>query len=171
MAEYSSDRGTPVWVLAIVKMACGGEITVDLCTTEEHNKRVGARHIYTPDFPCPSTVPIVPTDVVWCNPPGPCINRDRSPGPVVKFWEIWKRCCSIFYCTRASGAFLFFSVDHLRQVEAPDESMTVMLLKRRVSYIGYKGGPTFPSALVFPVPPRGLPVGALREHGQIMEWA
>jgi hypothetical protein len=134
---YSSDQGTPDWVLDIARQYVGN-FTLDLCSSEHHNKIVKARRFHSLEKPCPRRPRVQSTGVVWCNPPGPC-------GSVGEFWQTWLYCV----CEKAAnGAFLFFNIDHWRQLPPPPMELPAIVLRRRIRFLGNENGASFPSVLV-----------------------
>lgn len=151
---YQSTWGTPEDLLLRVRDAFG-RIDVDLASSEEHNARVRAGRIYTIHNPCPRRVPVLPGEVVWCNPPG--------PGSQVKeFWAIWNDCLA----AGAAGAFLFFQIDHWRQVAPPAMPLAVVILRRRLRYVGAKSSANFASVLAIANSRLDL-----RDLGHVVRWA
>lgn len=148
------DWGTPEWVLDIVR-GIYGPITHDLASNDEANQLVGAKWYWTRENPCPLHPPTEPEDVVWCNPPGPCAMVEH-------FWRIWWRCVGL------GGGFLVFNLDHLRQLPAPPQTATVLILRKRLRFVGASQGASFPSALVSPG--RVEQKASLLEHGHLLGW-
>lgn len=149
---YSDAWGTPQEILFLVHDLFG-DIDVDLASSPEHNKRIGARSFFSESNPCPKGLVCKPGLVLWCNPPGPCKR-------VKEFWEIW--CWNISIGCR--GAFLVFSGDHLRQLEHPGFPLWVVALRKRLRFVGAKGGANFPSYLILSERP------SIEVPGHLMEW-
>jgi hypothetical protein len=157
---YQSTWGTPIEIINLVRVLYG-DIYLDLCTNEEHNKTVGAQTYYTATDPCPK-VPLCPPDkVVYCNPPGPawCVRE---------FWLAWLNCVS--RCgSGAVGAFLIFNLDHWRQIGAPPRQMPVVVLRKRLAFMGARDTASFPSALVLSDLSSDQ-MELVEEHGHITRW-
>jgi len=132
---YSSNWGTSVETIAAVIDAFG-TIDLDLCSSAEHNKTVGARAWYSEERPCPEAPEILLGDVVYCNPPGPSVF-------VKDFWRIWLGCLS----RGAVGAFLVFNADTARGLEPP-AGLYGTLLRKRQRFVGAPSSASFPSLMV-----------------------
>jgi hypothetical protein len=132
---YSSNWGTPAETIAAV-IGAFGTIDLDLCSSSEHNKIVGARAWYSEGHPCPEEPDVLPGDVVWCNPPGPSHF-------VKDFWKVWLGCLS----RGAVGAFLIFNADTARGLEPP-KGLYGVLLRRRQRFVGAPSSASFPSLMV-----------------------
>jgi len=137
---WSNDWGTPKDLVEEVRRMYG-RIDFDLASSAEHNKIIRAKKYWTAQDPCPERPDLfgeeTPDPVVWCNPPGPLLN-------VGKFWAIWLWCVSV----SCRGAFLIYNMDHWRCLPAPPEDMCVVVLHKRLRFVGAKSGASFPSALV-----------------------
>jgi len=133
---YSESWGSPQPLLARVRDVFP-RIDLDLASSDDHNRVVGAGRYYSLANLCPAHPPVAPGEVAWCNPPGPCFN-------VKFFWGAW-----ISWLSRgAVGAFLIFSLDHWRQLPPPPMDLYVVILRKRIRFVGAPGGANFPSALV-----------------------
>lgn len=151
---YQSTWGTPAWVIGLVIDACG-HIDLDLASNAEAQKIVQAKRYYSIEDPCPLEPPVSAGEVVYCNPPGPSSGTKE-------FWAAWLSCLK----RGARGAYLFFNIDHARQIEKLyDQALPVIMLRKRLRFVGAKQGATFPSALVFS-PGVTVPTG----HGSILLW-
>lgn len=133
---YSDKWGTPDHIITVVRDLYG-PITHDLASSPEDNKRIQASKIWTAWDPCPEDPGMGAGDVVWCNPPGPCHS-------VKEFWDVWLKCVA----RGAVGGFLIFKQDHWRQLPAPPMPVLAVVLRKRLRYVGAKGGASFPSTLV-----------------------
>jgi hypothetical protein len=153
---YSNEWITPSWVLEISALLYGS-IHVDLASSKEANWHVTAQSYWSADNPCP-TKPNVPAGhVIWCNPPGPCVL-------VKKFWQAWQYCIA----DGAYGSFLIFKQDHWRQIPAPSMDVTALVLRRRIRFVGAKGGANFPSTLILSGDQLDKPW--LYDYGHLMLW-
>lgn len=152
---YSDDRGTPDWLVHRVKNAYGRRIGFDPATSLKHNDRLCARLFYTDageqlDYPY-----LNDDEMGWCNPPG--------PGKLVHaFWDRW-----IDWGWPAK-AFLFFNVDHMRKATPPPRPTPVLLLGKRVKYVGCDGTAPTPSAVA--LAGIGSNIVQLRDLGHIFVW-
>jgi hypothetical protein len=152
-STYSDAWGTPQEILFLVHDLFG-PIDVDLASSAEHNKRIHAKSFFSEDNQCPKDLTCKPGSVIWVNPPGPCSR-------VKLFWEIW---CQQIFAFGCRGAFLIFSGDHLRQLEHPGFPLWVVALRKRLRFVGAKGGANFPSYLVLSEEP------GIELPGHLMEW-
>lgn len=134
---YRDDHGTPKWILDAVR-EMHRRIDLDLASSADDNRVVRAGRFFSVENPCPEHPEINPDDVVWCNPPGPARN-------VKWFWEVWKDCIKR---RDVSGAFLAFSIDHLRLLSPPPRTLLVCALRQRVQYRGNKHALPVGSALI-----------------------
>ena len=150
---YQSTWGTPQHILEIVRDHFGAEISLDLASSEEANKIVKAKRFYSAEKPCPLAPGVGLDEMVWCNPPGPC-------WAVKEFWDAWVSCVQ----RSARGGFLIFAIDHLRQLPAPPMPLPVIMLRKRIRFVGAPGGANFASALVLS---GGTPTN---QHGHVMTW-
>jgi hypothetical protein len=151
---YSSTWGTPPEIIAIV-IDLFGTIDLDLASSAEHNKIVGARAFFSEDNPCPDAPEVLPGDVCYSNPPGPSVF-------VQDFWKIWLGCID----RGAVGGFLIFNTDNWRGLSEPKRQHPVILLKKRVRYVGAPSSASFPSALVLSPDVVTVP----DEYGHVVEW-
>jgi hypothetical protein len=133
---YSDAWGTPDHVIEIVRQLYG-EIDYDLASNDEANKIVRAAQYWTQQRLCPKDPDIAAGSVIWCNPPGPRWHVDE-------FWSVWCRCVE----RGAVGGFLIFKQDHWRALPAPPVPCTAVVLRKRLRFVGAKGGANFPSTLV-----------------------
>lgn len=154
---YSDAWITPQWVLGIVR-GLYGNIGYDLASSLEGNTHVKAIVYWDISKPCPRR-PRAPgkNSVVWCNPPGPCSR-------VKEFWQSWKHCIA----QGARGAFLIFKQDHWRQLPPPSMDVTALVLRRRIRFVGAKGGANFPSTLI--LSGDQLEHEGLYGHGHVILW-
>lgn len=133
---YQSTWGTPSELIgAVIDMF--GSIDLDLASSHRANETVRAKAFCSAENPCPTHPHVIPGQVVWCNPPGPCEH-------VAEFWDVWLGCVS----RGARGGFLIFNVDHWRQLEAPGWDLPVVVLRKRLRFVGAKSQANFPSVLV-----------------------
>jgi hypothetical protein len=154
---YSSEWGTPPWVLDISKLLYG-TVHVDLASSAEANLyHVKARCYWSADNPCPSKPDVPAGHTIWCNPPGPCTL-------VKEFWQAWQYCIA----GGAKGSFLIFKQDHWRQLPAPTMDVTALVLRRRLRFVGAKGGANFPSTLI--LSGNQLDKPWLYEYGHLLLW-
>ena len=133
---YYSDYGTPGYIIDAAKRSLGIEqFDFDLASSADANEIVGARSF------CSRSLPLelgLTFDVwfngkyVWCNPPGPLKS-------VKYFWDQFRY---VEY-----GAFLLFSIDHLRHLD-PLYCADLCFLRRRVQYVGADQGSPFSSVLI-----------------------
>lgn len=155
---YQSTWGTPDYILHEVEKLYG-RVDFDLATSREHNRRIGARWIYTKQNPCPGTVRFGERDrpyVFWCNPPGPC-------KAVAWFWQTWIDAIS----RGAVGGFLLFNSDHWRQLPKPPFPVSAVIFRKRVRYVGAKYQASFPSVLILSAGGKGrLP----EDFGHVVTW-
>jgi hypothetical protein len=151
---YRDDHGTPNSILDLVRAEYGG-IDLDLASNAVANETVLAKQFYTLENPCPDTVPLQGIGTVWCNPPGPLTN-------VEKFWNIWLDCI----CFGIDGGFLIYNIDHWRCLTHSFESLYVLVLRKRIKFMGAKHGASFPSVLVFSSEPKTLAI----DTGHLLEW-
>lgn len=131
----------------------------DPASSIEANKRVGADLIYTREQDALSidVWPDIEGDGMgFLNPPG--------PGKLTKrFWARWRD-----WIGRGNpGVFFFYQVDHMRNVPPPRKVAQVLLLHKRVKFVGNKHQASWPSALVFDSVCRPKAASA---HGQILLW-
>lgn len=154
---YQSTWGTPDYILDAVR-GLYGPVEYDLASSFEHNKRVKAQRWFSKGAPCPRSVegPVRPGDFFWCNPPGPCKL-------VAKFWATW--CDAV--ARGAVGAFLLFNSDHWRQLAKPPFPVSVVVLRKRVRYVGAPHQANFPSVLILSPGGKGrLP----EDFGHVVTW-
>lgn len=155
----SNDWGTPEWVLDLVRIVCDGEITEDLASSPGHNERVRAqRYFVAGSSKAIGTYQPTPKSVVWCNPPGPCSR-------VKIFWARW-----LEFTPPGNGAFLIYNLDHWRQLPAPPTPMHVLVLQKRIKFVGATSSASFPSAIVWAKMPGVWHNKLLREHGHMVVW-
>lgn len=134
---YQNNWGTPKELIDLVREHFGG-IDYDLASSTGHNKIVKARNYHCEKYPCPQYPYMRVGGVSWLNPPGP----GKS---VIEFWNIWRRAITL---NHGEGAFLIFNLDHWRQLPGPGFPVTVIILRKRLKFIGAKSSASFPSALV-----------------------
>lgn len=139
---YRDDHGTPDWILNLHRAIHGPVIDLDLASNSVDQERIRARRFYSRKAPCPDRPPISSGDIVWCNPPGPSKE-------VVRFWRIWCDCIE----RGAAGAFLVFSVDHVRMLGQPHVECWVGFLRRRPKFLGNTSSATIGAALITTKPP------------------
>lgn len=134
--DYKNDWGTPNYIIDIALHALAiDQFDLDLASNAEHNERIRAKQFCTNIDP---TTWRHTTGSVWCNPPGPAKR-------VQQFWTLLQQ------STIRRAAFLFFNVDHMRKMSLDDvefDRWTMILLRKRVKYIGALSGASFPSALL-----------------------
>ena len=161
--NYQSDYGTPSYILdAVLASLDANSWTLDLCSSAEHNERIGATYFYSADCPYSkinelTAWPPYPLDVVWCNPPG---------GNWRAHFNLWTRCAE-------SGAYLAYSVDQLRGINLRITDCLV-LLHKRVRYLLPNGEPAkstapCPSALIVRGACRYRPLYQIGAVYQLME--
>jgi len=133
---YSDSWGTPAEILDLIRVLYG-PITHDLASNEQANRLVRAYRYWSVSDRCPLKPTLIPSAVVWCNPPG--------PGKQVKyFWQAWLHCIE----QGASGGFLIFKQDHWRQLPPPPSPLPCVVLRKRLKFVGAPQAASFPSTLV-----------------------
>jgi hypothetical protein len=153
---YSDKWITPPWVLGISELLYGS-VHVDLASSRDANLYVKAYHYWSVENPCPSNPDVPARHTIWCNPPGPCAL-------VKEFWQAWQYCIA----GGAKGSFLIFKQDHWRQLPAPAMDVTTLVLRRRIRFVGAKGGANFPSTLI--LSGNQLDKPWLYEYGHLLLW-
>lgn len=122
---YRDDHQTPRWLIERVRHAIGS-IDIDLASSAAANRIVKAGYYYSAEHPCPEYLSeCLRGKAIWCNPPGPARE-------VIRFWGLF---CA-FMKDSQRGAFLCFSVDHLRMLNAPRgiKSCRLCLLRQRLDF-------------------------------------
>jgi hypothetical protein len=142
-------------------------IDLDLASSRDANQIVQAHKYFNASFPCPpewdlwnrvqvvgrdDTVhDIIPAELtnqvdldhaptVWCNPPGPSKN-------VKKFWDVW---CKLTQKCHFHGAFLLYSVDHIRMLHIDADhtyDIGAHFIRERLKFTGNKHSSTIGSVL------------------------
>lgn len=127
----SADWGTPDEVIEVVRCLLG-EIDLDPCSSEKHNRRVKANHFFTAggldeDWNKYTSV--------FCNPPG-------SPRGVHGWWEKWRSYLG-------PKIWLGFNMNQLAYLTpTPLREDWIYLPKKRFKYVGAGNNPPHNSYLV-----------------------
>jgi hypothetical protein len=154
---YRSDHGTPLWVIySALEALSKRSVWLDLASSAGDNRRICARHFYSPEKPCPETPHVAAGEFVWCNPPGPYKVHGKF------FWNVWCGCIR----RGAVGAYLIYNLDHWRHLMPPSFEASVIVLAKRLRFEGNKHQANFPSALVL----SGAPHGPPKLGGQYVTW-
>lgn len=141
--QYRDDWGTPSEIIDFVRCIFG-RIDIDLASNVEAQKIVMARRWYSKINPCPEFVnqelmEIPRPRIVWCNPPGPSSR-------VVRFWDTFK---NLVDNHDSFGAFLLFSIDHLRMIDPPKYGKSYIVpIRKRIKFVGAKSTASISSALI-----------------------
>ena len=154
---YRDDHGTPIEIINLVREMFG-QIDLDLASSRPHNKLVKAKKFYSLSRPCPKLVrPSSDYEVAYCNPPGPPTN-------VRWFFERFKE----WYISDemgvcGEGAFLICNIDHWRCLTVEHYGLWVLVLRKRLKYVGARHQANFASVLITTAkPPKGF--------GHVVEW-